>query len=701
MATLLNPTTFASAPAPAALTDRGRLALATFGAAAALGVAGDLLVRGFEPGAGWAVAFTLFLLALGALARLRGGLTPEQSLVLVPIVFLAESFAWRDAGALHAFNLVALLISMAALSMSLASEGAWSIATAGFRGLIGACVHAFATVVGGAGLLVLSDVDLRQVSAGSRARGLGAVARGALLTLPLLLIFGGLLMSADPVFSRMVTDVVAFDLSTVVSHVVAIGVLAWIAGGYLRGALLGRPLVRGGIALPVSLGGVEVGMMLGALNALFLAFLVLQARYLFGGAAHLLAAAGLTAAEYARSGFFELMFVAALALPVLLVSHELLRKSARSLRAYRWLAGGLALQVGTMLVSAGARMRLYVQGFGLTEDRLYASAVMVWLATVFVAFYFTVLRGRPERLGGAALVTGWLTLGALNAANPDVLIARANVARAEQGRPVDGAHLGSLGAGAVPLALAALPRLTAHDQCVMASRLVHRWGRVETRGWRDWNKARAEARALVQARRAELERIGRVSEDGSSEACPAPAPRPGTHSTAVPPGAPATAPVAWWEGVPGGPPGLGSMVQLPAPAAAAPADSVADASAALAAAGAWFAAASFSAGEQPDWLRLRRLFEGEGLMVPPRAEIPRAGEPAHGMLRTPIDPSVRVFGDVALATAAYELRHDASGPPVARGVATLEMRRRPQGGWRLTRVVWDETQSLRSPPPRP
>src|SRR3712207_8010678 len=63
------------------------------------------------------------------------------------------------------------------------------------------------------------------------------------------------------------------------------------------------------------------------------------------------------------------MFVAVLALPVLLVSHALLRKDAGALRAYRWLAGGLALQVGAMLVSAGARMQLYVRGFGLTEDR--------------------------------------------------------------------------------------------------------------------------------------------------------------------------------------------------------------------------------------------------------------------------------------------------------------------------------------------
>ncbi|MFL5582181.1 MAG: DUF4153 domain-containing protein [Gemmatimonadaceae bacterium] len=696
MTTMLHADDTALHQRPTALAERNRLALATLAAAALLGVAGDVLVRGFEPGAGWAVALTLLLFALGGLARMRGGLSPEQSLMLVPIVFLAESFAWRDAEALHVLNLLALLISLAALSMSLASDGAWSAATAGFRGLVLSCLHAAGTALAGAGLLAFSDVDLHAIGVGGRAKRAGAVGRGVLLTLPLVLIFGGLLMSADPVFARLVGDVVSFDLTSAFWHLFTVGVLAWLAGGYLRGALLGAPLVRGGPALSVSLGGVEVGMMLGALNALFLTFLVIQARYLFGGAEHLLAIAGLTAAEYARSGFFELMFVAALALPVLLVSHELLRKDARTLRAYRWLAGALAVQVGAMLFSAGARMRLYVSGFGLTEDRLYASAVMVWLATVFAAFFLTVLRGRAERLGGVALVTGWLTLGALNAANPDVLIARVNIARMEQGRNVDGDHLGSLGAGAVPLALAALPRLSAHDQCMLAHRLVRRWGGVETKGWRGWNKARSEARALVQARRGELERIDRVGQGSSCPSAPSPAGTAGVRGITAP-AVVGAASGAWWET---DPMRVSSGLRVQAPAAtSAPATSQADSLAALAVVSEWFDAVSFSSGEPPDWRRLHGLFlDGEGAMLPPRSELPVPGEAPHGMLRTPLRPAVHLAGDAAMATAEYELRHARGEPPAALGEASFLLRRTATGQWRLSRVQWTSS-AMPSPLP--
>jgi Domain of unknown function (DUF4173) len=64
-----------------------------------------------------------------------------------------------------------------------------------------------------------------------------------------------------------------------------------------------------------SLGIVEIGIVLGLLDLLFLTFVVIQVRYLFGGAGRVAATAGLTHTEYARRGFFELVTVTALALP--------------------------------------------------------------------------------------------------------------------------------------------------------------------------------------------------------------------------------------------------------------------------------------------------------------------------------------------------------------------------------------------------
>ena len=55
----------------------------------------------------------------------------------------------------------------------------------------------------------------------------------------------------------------------------------------------------------------------------FLAFVVIQVRYLFGGAGRVAATAGLTYAEYARRGFFELVTVNTPLAPLLLTAHWL------------------------------------------------------------------------------------------------------------------------------------------------------------------------------------------------------------------------------------------------------------------------------------------------------------------------------------------------------------------------------------------
>ena len=177
------------------------------------------------------------------------------------------------------------------------------------------------------------------------------------------------------------------------------------------------------------------------LNLLFLSFVVIQFRYFFGGATSVVLTPGLTYSEYARRGFFELVAVAALVLPLLLTAHWLLDKQKpESERAFRWLAGTQIMFLFVIMASAFQRMRLYQREYGLTEQRLYPTAFMGWLAIVFVWFVVSVLRGRRERFAFGALAAGFAVILALHALNPDDLIARVNTNRRDATVPFDGAH---------------------------------------------------------------------------------------------------------------------------------------------------------------------------------------------------------------------------------------------------------------------
>ena len=164
----------------------------------------------------------------------------------------------------------------------------------------------------------VADIEWREAVRGRWKGQALAVSRGVLLAAPLLVLFGALLVAADAIFERLIIEVFGFDLAEVFSHLFLITFFAWITGVLWAGLMARVPReLRDPRPRILSLGIVEVGIVLGLLDLLFLTFVVIQVRYLFGGAGRVAATAGLTYAEYARRGFFELVTVTALALPPL------------------------------------------------------------------------------------------------------------------------------------------------------------------------------------------------------------------------------------------------------------------------------------------------------------------------------------------------------------------------------------------------
>jgi hypothetical protein len=203
--------------------------------------------------------------------------------------------------------------------------------------------------------------------------------------------------------------------------------------------------------------------------------------------------------EYARRGFFELVTVAALSLPLLLLADWSLDQGDRSrVRRFRLLAGLMLLLLDVMLASALIRMRLYTAEYGLTELRFYTTAFMGWLVLVFGWFAATVLRGRRSRFGPGALASGFLVLLALNLMNPDAVMARTNVARAVAGRSFDAAYAARLSADALPTLLGLLRELPADDGCALSAAFYRRWNPELASGVR-WDIGISRASRLLTA----------------------------------------------------------------------------------------------------------------------------------------------------------------------------------------------------------
>ncbi|MBD3136377.1 DUF4173 domain-containing protein [Microbispora bryophytorum] len=323
----------------------------------------------------------------------------------------------------------------------------------------------------------------------------------AVVTIVLLAVFGLLFSSADAVFSAFLTDLLRAPewARSLPYRVFVFCVFAALAGAAVLVGL--RPVAEPAAPdLRMSLGRQVWVIPLLGLNLLFAAFVTVQITVLFGGSRRVLTTAGLTYAQYARSGFFELVTVSLFVLGIVAGAVALLRRQSR---ADRWL---LAVLLGLLcaftlviLASALHRLGLYTDAYGLSRLRASVEATIWWLAAVFVL----VLAAGAVRLSGGGtswffralvLLTG-VSLLAFAVWDPDARVAETQLTVRGVER-LDHGYLSELGAEAVPI----LDRLPEPDRSCVLSDVVAVNDLWRPDPWNGWNLARARAREVLERR---------------------------------------------------------------------------------------------------------------------------------------------------------------------------------------------------------
>jgi hypothetical protein len=310
-----------------------------------------------------------------------------------------------------------------------------------------------------------------------------------------------------------------FDATTAIPHLLLILVAAYVSAGGLQVALLDsertapyevrRELPAEGDTQPLVLprwhkflGCTEALTVLLSVDLLFGGFMLVQGAYFFGGM-DTLDRTGMTYAEYARRGFFELLAVTGLALGLLwslaLVTRWLQRWQGRAFNGASVVL--IVLMLG-LLASAFQRMLLYEQAYGFTRLRLYTHSFMIWLAVVLLVFLVALLRNRLQLFASGTVATGLIYLAALNIANPDALIVRENIARYQVSGKLDTYYLSRLSADAIPPLIDALGGLDSETRSRIDPQLRGELAVLQdattAQGWPSWHATRAQALRQLQ-----------------------------------------------------------------------------------------------------------------------------------------------------------------------------------------------------------
>lgn len=479
------------------------------GAAAFVGLSTDLLFNGSDgPGLNMSLFFGAVAAAVLIVTRGVGRRPDREALMwIVTGVLLGTAFLFRASPALlvPAFITAALCFAIAAYRGGIGWARRGSVAD--FLSTVPAsALHALFGPIRFAVEVFTDSPDPDDAADDREGIQYAAIARGLLIAAPLLLVFGALFASADRFFADAVGSVAGRAAEEWAGHLVVVLFFGWLALGYLLGFLEGTR-IRERLPLATirpSLGAVEVGVALGAVNLLFAAFVMVQFRYLFGGASLVEVTPGLTYADYAREGFGQLAFAAVLVLPLLLAADWLFRpRDGRD----RWLVPGLGWTLlallGVVVASAVQRVRVYQDAYGLTESRFYGLVFLGWIAATAAWLGWTVLRGHRERFAPLALVSAVGVILGLQIIGPTAWIARSNLA--QSGTEIDGVYLVSLGPDAVPTLVDALPSTPPEARCQIATRLLDRWSDRNPLDWRSWSWSVERARRAVAMSTAPLQ----------------------------------------------------------------------------------------------------------------------------------------------------------------------------------------------------
>ena len=339
---------------------------------------------------------------------------------------------------------------------------------------------------------------------GTATRRISAVGTGLLISVPLLLVMVSLLTSADAAFEGLMDLLPEFELAEYFHSALWGFFLAWVL--YTRGISLAKD------CKPVPADRTDKGINALTMNTVLIMVCLVYVVYLFSQLAYL--SGGLsgilpeeyTLAEYARRGFFEMAQLCGMNLGLLCLVIWKIRQE--KLPRLTKIAGTFLAAITIFLVlTASAKMVMYIGSYGLTRQRVLTEVIMLWvsLTTILV----TIRLYKPGFGYMKAVVLTAMVLGTLVFwVDVDSVVARYNVRAYRSGRleTVDVSYINDLGSAGIPwlveLAEEEDPEIARQARSALDRRTRPGYHR-EIEDFRDWNFSGAKAEGLLDAYREE------------------------------------------------------------------------------------------------------------------------------------------------------------------------------------------------------
>lgn len=222
-----------------------------------------------------------------------------------------------------------------------------------------------------------------------KAKRLGQIAAGLLMGVPLTLIVGTLLISADDGFGKILSDILYnFNVSEIFLFCVRFMFslpITFFLFGMLYVNKSGNNQIK---YTPHSVRGLLPPFMLYSavtpVCILYILFFVTQLNYFISAFWGVLPEQ-FSYSQYARQGFFELCAVTVINIVLLIIMNTLCKKEdGKKYIALNIYSGMIAFSTVVLIVTAISKMVMYINEYGLSPLRVYTSWFMLLLLLLFI-----------------------------------------------------------------------------------------------------------------------------------------------------------------------------------------------------------------------------------------------------------------------------------------------------------------------------
>lgn len=413
------------------------LRLAYIGFALCIAVLFDIFFWQVQPGLGFLIFVVLYVAGFLVLTKLTKQIhQPKALLLLIPMFIFSFDVVLYNNIFVHSWTIffVAILLFVFSILLTLKNPSKH--------------IFSFSQIP------ILRSIDLPFVKWSAIWRDLFVskedrqnalykrIAIGIIVSVPILFIFGMLFARADAVFAQLMGNI--FDLNIEPStffRIFRTFVITLFLGSIMYVVIDPAYILGEKKFSALKIDNTVVAIILSLVNVLFLIFVVIQVKYLFGSH-DFVVQNNINFADYARTGFFQLAWVIGLAAAMLIIFYRstVFHGSTSLLKILKIF---FIIQVGVIALSALKRMNIYQDEFGYTVLRLYVewfiyfamiilaiSAVSVGIDWKFRNFFYT------------CMGLGVIALCLVSSINVDHMIAKENVDRyIKQGKELDMGYL--------------------------------------------------------------------------------------------------------------------------------------------------------------------------------------------------------------------------------------------------------------------